>query len=351
MRLPNGYGSVYKLSGKRRKPWCARKTVGWSFDEIKMKSYPIYEFIGYYPTRKEAMLALSDYNKDPYDLNANKITFAEVYEKWSDEKYETVSKSNITGYKGAYKICEPLYNMKMVDIKLNHLQTVIDQSDKNAPMLHKVKILYSQLFEYCVKHEILTPDKRQLVRYVDLSRTKNPNTIERIPFTKEEIAKLWSVEESNDYYKTILMLIYSGVRIAEFLDLKKEDVDLEAHCFKVTKSKTSSGVRTVPIADKVFPFFERWMQKSECDYLICNGKGTHFTYKVYYDYYWKPLLEDLGMEHRPHDTRHTCVSLLVAAGVDERFIKRIVGHKGQGVTDTIYTHVELKELLESINKI
>ncbi|STO37556.1 Uncharacterised protein [Gallibacterium anatis] len=32
MRLPNGYGSVFKLSGKRRKPFIARKTIG--YDEI-----------------------------------------------------------------------------------------------------------------------------------------------------------------------------------------------------------------------------------------------------------------------------------------------------------------------------
>ena len=28
-KLPNGYGSVYKLSGNRRKPWVAAKTFGW----------------------------------------------------------------------------------------------------------------------------------------------------------------------------------------------------------------------------------------------------------------------------------------------------------------------------------
>ena len=28
MKLPNGYGSVYKLSGNRRKPWAARVTAG-----------------------------------------------------------------------------------------------------------------------------------------------------------------------------------------------------------------------------------------------------------------------------------------------------------------------------------
>ena len=55
--------------------------------------------------------------------------------------------------------------------------------------------------------------------------------------------------------------------------------------------------------------------------------------------------------HRPHDTRHTCISLLTEAGVDERIIKKIVGHKGQGVTQIVYTHVDLPYKLEAINLI
>ena len=33
MRLPNGYGSIVKMSGKRRRPYAARKTVGWRYDK------------------------------------------------------------------------------------------------------------------------------------------------------------------------------------------------------------------------------------------------------------------------------------------------------------------------------
>ena len=62
-------------------------------------------------------------------------------------------------------------------------------------------------------------------------------------------------------------------------------------------------------------------------------------------------MEQMNMFHRPHDTRHTCVSLLADAGVDERMVKKIVGHKGQGVTQTVYTHFEIEALLEAINKI
>lgn len=71
------------------------------------------------------------------------------------------------------------------------------------------------------------------------------------------------------------------------------------------------------------------------------------------DSYWKPLLEEMGLnpDHRPHDTRHTCVSLLTKEGVDERIIKKIVGHAGKGVTQQVYTHMDMEQLLEAINKI
>lgn len=76
MRNPNGYGTVAKLSGTRRNPFVARKTKGW--DD---RGYPIYQAIGYYPTREAGMIALGEYNRCPYDVDLVKITLAEVYEK------------------------------------------------------------------------------------------------------------------------------------------------------------------------------------------------------------------------------------------------------------------------------
>ena len=145
-------------------------------------------------------------------------------------------------------------------------------------------------------------------------------------------------------------MIYSGLRIGEFWNLKKEDVHLEERWFQVTESKTESGIREVPIAEKIVPFFEHWMQK-ESEYVFPNTKGNKHTDRVFRDSWWNPLMNELEMNHRPHDTRHTCVSLLTEAGVDERIIKKIVGHKGQGVTEQVYTHLELPIKLEAINKI
>lgn len=111
MKLPNGFGSVYKLSGRRRRPWVAAKTFGWEFDEKGQKVKQKQQAIGYYATRQEAMTALVQYNENPYDLNFNKTTFSEVYEKWSEEYFPTLSNaSSIRTITAAYKYCTDTWN-------------------------------------------------------------------------------------------------------------------------------------------------------------------------------------------------------------------------------------------------
>ena len=39
-------------------------------------------------------------------------------------------------------------------------------------------------------------------------------------------------------------------------------------------------------------------------------------------------MKQLNMKQTPHDTRHTCISLLTKADVNPTTIKKIVGHKG-----------------------
>ena len=87
MRLPNGYGSVVKMSGKRRKPYMVRKTIGWHLDETKGRQIQDFQIIGYAETRAEGLRMLAEYNQNPYDVNVAKVTFSEVYERWSKYKY------------------------------------------------------------------------------------------------------------------------------------------------------------------------------------------------------------------------------------------------------------------------
>lgn len=338
------------MSGKRRKPWIVQKTIGWEWDEAKGKNIQKLATIGYAATKAEGIQMLAEYNNNPFDIKASKITFQEVYERWSKENFPTISDSNVKGYEASYKVCGTVYNKVFKEMKLADLQFVVDTCDKNYPTLKKLKSLFSQLYDYVMKNDIF--NKNYSV-FVDIAKfkDKNPDKRNRNKFTKAEVKRLWELAE-DPYYQIVLMLIYNGCRISEFLDLKKDDVHLDEQYFDVIASKTENGLRKVPIADKVLPFYKVWFEGSRCEYLLHTPDQKHFDYRNYYDSYFTPLMEQIGFDHKPHDTRHTCISMLTEAHVDQTMIKKIVGHSGaMTLTERVYTHLDIETLVEAINKI
>lgn len=175
MKMPNGYGSVYKLSGNRRKPWAARVTDGWINDTKTKKSKQKYKFIGFYETRKEA------------------------YERWNAEHFPTVSESNVKGYKAAFLLCAPIAGRRFVDGKLDDLQACADNSGKNYPTLRKYKVLLGLMYKYAVIHEII-PKERNTAEYINIKKAGNPNALNREPFSTAEVARVWEVKDTNIYY-------------------------------------------------------------------------------------------------------------------------------------------------------
>ena len=121
MKNPNGYGSVVKLSGNRRRPFTARKTTGW-----KDNGQPIYLVIGYYASREEGMIALAEYNKNPYDIDKRNISLNELYQKWSETVYPKLGKSLQGSLKSAYKHMKKLDELKYRDIRSFQMQDTID---------------------------------------------------------------------------------------------------------------------------------------------------------------------------------------------------------------------------------
>ena len=344
----NGKGTIYKLQGKRANPWVARVLVGYEFKDDKKVAK--YKSIGYAPTKVQAHEMLEEYLASPYDLSARDLTFKDVYEMWSEKKFPTISEKNVVGYKASYKALEPLHNRLFRDIKFLELQDVIDECGKNYPTLKKIKSLVVQMYRFAIKCDWIRTNYGELIDIVQYSG-KNPNKYDHTSFTSEEMKILWE-NSHNRYVQVILMLVYNGARISSFLDLKKEDVNLEEDYIFLFDRKNPTSTRSVPIAKEVKPFYEEWMKNSPCEYLICTREGKHLLYRNYKDDYWHKIFDAMGMErHLPHDTRHTCTTLMERANINDVHQKRILGHKANDITKDIYTHLSIKQLLDDINKI
>lgn len=344
MKLPNGFGSVFKLSGNRRRPFIARKTIGW--DD---KKYPQYFVVGYYETAPEALAALIEYNKNPALFSPNAITFAEVYELWKAEKFKNISDSTKAGYRSAFKNAAELHDIKFVEIKVPHLIGVINAiqlAGNGYSTCKKAKVLFSQLYAYAIINEITDKDYSH---YIDIG--KNTPVLPRKPFTTRQINKLIKNVDELANIDTILIMIFSGLRIGEFLNLKPKDIKLRDRYLVVTESKTEAGRnRVVPINRKIFGYVER-RAKTGDKYLIVTNKGEKMTYHTYYETIFKKIMTALRLKHWPHDCRHTCATLLNNAGANTTAVKRILGHASKDVTEKVYTHKDLRELRKAINLI
>lgn len=345
-RRRNGTGTIVKLSGKRRKPFQVR--VNTRIDEW---GYPRYDVLGNFPDRVSADIALAEYNKDPFDVANRKKTFGEVFKDWYKWKYKTAvdapGKKTSSQYcaLAAFKHCEQLHNRIMPDISALDLQQILDREDLSHSMLEHIKTLFNQMYRYALQFDIVAKNCAEFVRI-----GKEDDTESGIPFTNEEIQKLWD-HKDEPFVDTILIYIYSGWRINELAGMPLENIDLEERTFTGGLKNRYSRNRTVPIHSKIYDMVKaRYNPRFRS--LIYHDGTQDITEEKYREYFAQALATcGITEKHTPHDCRHTCNSLLLNAKVDRVARYKIMGHAGKDINERVYSHMTTEQLREELEKI
>lgn len=341
MRLPNGFGSVHKLPGNRRKPYRVRITVGWkSTNEYKKQEF---KTVGYYATKEEGLMALAEFNSSPYNLDNKNVTFDDIYQRWSKEHYSKIVPSSKRIWLAAYNHSQKLYSIPFRNIKVADMENVINCATVGNATKSRMKCLYNMMYKYAIKHEIT--DKNYAM-YCDVPRVETERA--RIPFNDEEIELLWK-NVDQPFVDMILINIYSGLRPTELVELKSSNVDLVSNVM-VGGIKTDAGKnRVVPIHNLILDLIKnRYDVKNEK--LFVDENGIALTYNSYRNRFIK-VMNMFGMTHRPHDARHTFITKAKFYKVDEYILKLVVGHKIADITESVYTHRKQSEINDEINKI
>lgn len=334
MKNPNGYGSVVKLSGNRRNPFCARKTAGWND-----KGQPIYKAVGYYKTRQEAMIALAEYNRNPFDIDLSKITMIQLYEKWSERNFPKMSVSSANSLKSAMNHCKSLWDTPYKKIKAYMMQETIDNCGRGYSTQGAIKNLWGQLDKYAMEMDVITKMNSILVSAEPIPASNKK------PFTEEEIAAVWKLKDEPDA-DTILILLYTGFRIGELLSMETANVKLDDIPYMQGGLKTKAGKdRIVPIHPLILDFVKARVEKGD-KYLISKDGKKLSNYKYYL--IWNMYMEKLNQTHTPHECRHTFRSRLDSAGANKVCIDLMMGHKSKEVGERVYTHKTIEELQNAL---
>jgi site-specific recombinase XerD len=351
LKRANGHGSVYKLSGRRRRPWIARVTVGWEMVKDKKtgeeKPKQIYQTIGCFAKKEDAIDALNMHRINPVSPKAN-ITLKELYEEWSESKYRRISKSTADNYRAAWNYYAKCQNAKFKDIRTMHLQSIVDycqEKGMSRSTMEKVKALAVMLYNYAIQNDIINKNYADFIQLPDVEKEK------RERFSDLDIQKMIDNADTVEWVDTILILIYSGMRISEMLQLTKFNIDLKNQII-TGGIKTEAGKdRIIPIHPKILKYITAWYNKNG-ETLFFREGGKKITARYYREQIFYPTLDKLGIKRlTPHSCRHTFASLMANAGADPLYIQRIIGHKKYSTTADIYTHTDVEDLRKAITMI
>lgn len=335
MRLPNGYGCVTKLSGKRRKPFVARITTGYNDNGNQ-----IYSVIGYYENRKDALTALAQYNAKPYNIDLSKITFKELYELWSATELPKLGESLQYAHRAAYKYCKHLDGILYRNLRKTQMQDCIDRCGKSQSTQANIKNLFATLDRYAYDQDII------FKKYSANLTTSSTEKKKRNPFTLDEI-KAIEAHAGQPLYDETLFMLYTGCRISEMLLVRSEDIDLENRTI-VLGVKTEAGKnRIIPIHRKLEPIIKAHIGAEHLfDYE--RGKRAKNPERSLQRKFMK-LWNGLFPDHETHDCRHTFRSQLDRQEANRACINLIMGHKGSDVGERVYTHKTIQELIDTID--
>lgn len=338
MRHQNGFGSIICLdkSGKsRRKPWAVRITIGWKDGKQQRK------YLGYYKTQREALIALADYHKNGYNLDFANLTLAEVYDRWIKRIESKSSKNVLSSHNMARARFDRMGNVQITKIKADQLQDWMDSIDLKPGSKKRIKSTMIQLFNYAIKNDIVNTNYAEHIEINE--KIEKTGKV----FTEQEIAELWNDVE-NPTAQWILILMYTGMRIGELLEMTTDTMHLDEQ-YMIGGSKSEAGVdRVIPLHDKILPLVNQRLGRSK--YLMRDDKGR----KMYYTKalkHFKEYMETKSWNHLPHDTRKTAVSLMHSSGIPMEVVRIIIGHSGKGVTEQVYLYKSPHELVEAINMI
>lgn len=316
------------------------------------------------------------------------MTVKELIDLFIDYKSKGLRATTKRGYNSEKNRIEKtsIYNMRIQDLNVLQCKSwVYELADFGISYetVRKTLTLLRQAMDMAYENDwiVKNPCAFKLGKIIKKSEPKV-----RYPLNDEWKEKyldfIKSSKKYSFYYDAVFVLCNTGLRISELCGLTKDDIDLDRGFIDVTKqllpsekngrylqtTKTTNGVRKVPVTDAVRKILKRHIQQiskreinpevdgmtdfvflSKSDTLMdsrCWNKIFTRIYREFTKKYPDYEKQDEYSKITPHVLRHTFCTDLVKAHVDEKTIISIVGHASFATTMKIYTHYDFNKISE-----
>ena len=333
--------SIRKNPNRKKKPWeCRWEESGRHFSR-SFRTKQEAEFFD-----AERLTAMQ--SGRGFRVKDEKITVDDYAEKFLAQKKKP---STLLRNRDIYKkhIQPVMGSMRIQHVRHSDVQLLVDSwEDLNglAPRTIKRQLaVISGIFALAEKDEVISRLPTKGIK------TPEPDDPHRYPMTIEEVAALRSVFHEN-YDAILYLMVETGMRIGEAINLNIEDFNWMAGKVQVTSAKTKAGNRSVRIsqttqalisahvlstgrtmANPREPLFVSHKTDKQTGLIV----GSRINYSNFRSRIFKPAAIAIGLpDLRLHDLRRTAATLLVDGGRPQKVIQEQLGHADIRTTLNLY---------------
>lgn len=301
------------------------------------------------------------------------ILFLDYLEQWLESARPSLATATVQCYANMIdgrieRWFRPM-QIKLRDLKATHIQafynSILDDGCTPNTVIHYHAVIRRAL-HIAMKRDMISKNPAD-----QLDRPKK-NAPHHSFYSKEEVRELLAIIDGDPLDIVVTLAAYYGLRRSEILGLRWQSVDFENGTVHINHKvievkengkfvprgedslKTNSSVRSFPMIPAVEKklleqkqrqeVFRRVFKAAYCtDYLdyVCVNELGQLIRPNYVTAHFPYLLQKYNLKViRFHDLRHTCASLLLAAGENMKNIQIWLGHSNFSTTADIYAHVD-----------
>ena len=350
-KLPNGFGSIVKRTRNGKEEF--RVYAPAVYDETIGDYYqpPLGRVVSY----NDGYRLLMEYNDNPKEIESKDITFGFICEKAIAQAIKECEKgkmteSNLRSIKGANNKVQKdkISNIKILKLMFFQLQEYLDSLSIGYTSKGYQINLFNRAISYAKNH--LGVNINIDTNKLDIGEKPEESIFKPIDY--QDVNTLWLHKQSRTS-QIILILIYTGLRPSELLNIKIKNVFLNEN-YMIGGMKTKAGSdRLIPIHSVIKSLIKNFYN-IDSEYLIHDENNKQISLKTF-EIKFKELMIELKLiskNYKPYCTRHTFATRADECNFKEAILKVILGHSIKNdVTNSVYIHRKKEQIIKEIEKL
>ena len=330
-----------------------KRGLTWSYKIPIRKPNQAYGTLwkGGFRTRREAEAAKVKAESDRdsgIDVSPSRLTVGGWLERWLRDYAATLEPKTYAGYATLLRnhIVPRLGMKKLKELRPPDIQacyTAILAKGLSAKTALNTHRAFREALHHAYRQELIGRNPADLVE-APRSRQFEPN----VP-TLGELKRLIAALDNHPHGELFRLCLWTGLREGELLRLRWQDVQLGRSLLTVQKAKFGSTGTLALTPESVRRLIKHRLNQhrqaqalgpgwQENDLVFPSAIGTPLD-AGNLRRSWGKLRDELGMESRIHDFRHTHASLLILAGLHSKQIQARLRHKSHQTTMDVYGHL------------